>query len=272
MADYNSIHTGTTVDSSVSFTSSLTATVTEINNLAGGTPTFNTITVTSSSILGLVGSGTWNGSTIQVSYGGTGQTTPNAAFNALAPSQTGNSGKFLTTDGTDTSWGDIASHAVETFTSVTTVTVSHNFGAYPVVQVFNGSGEVLIPFKITHLSLNQVKIDFASSSTGTVVLTYGNPSTSFSAVTSVSTEYTVTTSVDTIRCSGSNSFDVTLPTAVGFSGRVYRIKNMATKTITLKTTSLQTIDGLTSIGIKEGSIGGYPSITLQSDNVNWIII
>mgnify|MGYP000284637705 CR=1 FL=1 len=31
----------------------------------------------------------------------------NAAFNALAPSQTGNNGKYLTTNGTNTSWATI---------------------------------------------------------------------------------------------------------------------------------------------------------------------
>jgi hypothetical protein len=52
---------------------------------------------------------------IGIASGGTGQTTANAAFNALAPSQTGNSGKYLTTDGTDTSW---ASNPLGTVTSV----------------------------------------------------------------------------------------------------------------------------------------------------------
>ena len=42
--------------------------------------------------------------TLNVANGGTGQTTANAAFNSLAPSQTGNVGKYLTTDGTNTSW------------------------------------------------------------------------------------------------------------------------------------------------------------------------
>ena len=42
--------------------------------------------------------------TIDIANGGTGQTTANAAFNALAPSQTGNTGKYLTTDGTNSSW------------------------------------------------------------------------------------------------------------------------------------------------------------------------
>ena len=58
--------------------------------------------------LGSVTTGSWGGSTISVAAGGTGQTTANTAFNALAPDQTGNSGKYMTTDGTNTSWGTIA--------------------------------------------------------------------------------------------------------------------------------------------------------------------
>ena len=42
--------------------------------------------------------------TLPVANGGTGQTTATAAFNALAPSQSGNSGKYLSTDGTNTLW------------------------------------------------------------------------------------------------------------------------------------------------------------------------
>jgi hypothetical protein len=45
--------------------------------------------------------------TLGIANGGTGQTTANAAFNALAPSQATNSGKYLTTDGTDTSWATV---------------------------------------------------------------------------------------------------------------------------------------------------------------------
>jgi len=42
--------------------------------------------------------------TVPVANGGTGASTANDGFNALAPNQTGNSGKYLTTNGTDTSW------------------------------------------------------------------------------------------------------------------------------------------------------------------------
>jgi hypothetical protein len=53
--------------------------------------------------------------TLPILNGGTGQTTANAAFNALAPSQTGNSGRYLTTDGSNTSW---AVNPLGTVTSV----------------------------------------------------------------------------------------------------------------------------------------------------------
>jgi hypothetical protein len=46
--------------------------------------------------------------TLAIASGGTGQTTATAAFNALAPSQTSNSGKYLTTDGTNTSWATVS--------------------------------------------------------------------------------------------------------------------------------------------------------------------
>jgi hypothetical protein len=42
--------------------------------------------------------------TLPIGNGGTGQTTATTAFNALAPSQATHSGKFLTTDGTNSSW------------------------------------------------------------------------------------------------------------------------------------------------------------------------
>jgi hypothetical protein len=43
-------------------------------------------------------------SSLGISLGGTGQTTANAALNALLPSQTGNANKVLQTDGSNTSW------------------------------------------------------------------------------------------------------------------------------------------------------------------------
>lgn len=57
--------------------------------------------------------------TLPIVNGGSGQTTANTAFNAFAPPQTGNSGKFLTTDGTNTSWGTTSSGTVTSITAGT---------------------------------------------------------------------------------------------------------------------------------------------------------
>lgn len=47
--------------------------------------------------------------TLPIANGGTGQTTASTAINALLPAQTGNSGKYLTTNGTAASWGALTS-------------------------------------------------------------------------------------------------------------------------------------------------------------------
>jgi len=74
--------------------------------LSGFVPTSTTVTAGT----GLTGGGalssdiTLNVGTIAIANGGTGHTTANTALNALLPSQASNSGDFLTTDGTNTSW------------------------------------------------------------------------------------------------------------------------------------------------------------------------
>ncbi|NDB60870.1 hypothetical protein EB001_20860, partial [bacterium] len=45
--------------------------------------------------------------TLPIANGGTGQTTASNAINALVPTQTSNSGKYLTTNGTAVSWGTV---------------------------------------------------------------------------------------------------------------------------------------------------------------------
>jgi hypothetical protein len=104
---------GTYPNFTVTSNDQYTGTVTSV----GGTGTVNGIslsgTVTSSGNLTL--GGTLSGvdlttqvtGTLPIANGGTGQTTANTAFNALAPSQSSQSGKYLTTDGTNTSWATV---------------------------------------------------------------------------------------------------------------------------------------------------------------------
>ena len=46
--------------------------------------------------------------TVPITKGGTGQVTATAAVNALLPAQTGNTGKYLTSNGTDSSWATVS--------------------------------------------------------------------------------------------------------------------------------------------------------------------
>jgi hypothetical protein len=56
--------------------------------------------------------------TVAIANGGTGQTTATAALNALLPSQTGNTGKVLSTDGTSTSWASVGGTGTVTSVAV----------------------------------------------------------------------------------------------------------------------------------------------------------
>lgn len=78
-------------------------------NGTSGVPTFRAIVAADIPTLNQNTTGTAANVTgvVAIANGGTGQTTANAAFNALAPSQTSQSGKYLTTDGANTSWATV---------------------------------------------------------------------------------------------------------------------------------------------------------------------
>lgn len=65
----------------------------------------------------------------------------------------------------------------------------------------------------------------------------------------------------------SGTYNVTLPTAVGITGRAYVIKNSGVGTITIDTTSSQTIDGAATQTLSTQ----YASFTIFSDGANWKI-
>lgn len=74
---------------------------------------------------------------------------------------------------------------------------------------------------------------------------------------------------DFVLCDPSGGgFTVTLPTAVGVNGKSIRVKNKTSSvnTITLATTSSQTIDGSSNLPIIER---GFALLEFVSDNSNW---
>jgi hypothetical protein len=86
------------------------------------------------------------------------------------------------------------------------------------------------------------------------------------AVVSKSANYTATTSDRVILVTGTST--ITLPTAVGDVGRKFDIKNVGTNTVTVGTTSAQTIDGASTYSMTVQ----YMSITVVSDGANWSVI
>jgi hypothetical protein len=176
--------TGTYPNFTVTSNDQYVGTVTSV----GGTGTVNGITltgtVTSSGNLTL--GGTLSGvslttqvtGTLPIANGGTGQTTANAAFNALAPSQTSQSGKYLTTDGTNTSWATINAGA-----SLTNDT-STSSNLYPLfAAATSGTPTVIYTSNAKYLykpSTGELKVDAPIAGNGLVINS-----------TSVASSYTV---------------------------------------------------------------------------------
>lgn len=75
--------------------------------------------------------------TLPIAAGGTSATTANSAFNALAPSQATNTGKYLKTDGSNTSWSLLPSYFPVLTNAGSTVNISVANGYFPVL---NNSG------------------------------------------------------------------------------------------------------------------------------------
>lgn len=89
---------------------------------------------------------------------------------------------------------------------------------------------------------------------------------------SVTSSDTPDTSDDLLLCSGA-SFTVTLPTAIGISGKVFEIMHQgtsATQIYTLATTSGQTVSGSASSAYKLAHTGDF--VKVMSDGSNWIIL
>ena len=98
----------------------------------------------------------------------------------------------------------------------------------------------------------------AAGSGGGITRSVNNISTTTTAGATASTDYVYLVSGTTT---------LTMPTAVGNTNR-YTIKNVGINTITINTTSSQTIDGSTTINIAVQ----YTTLDLISDGTNWNII
>ena len=90
----------------------------------------------------------------------------------------------------------------QAFTSQTSVTVTHSFGNYPIVQVLDSNGDMFIPLTIEHTSTSAFTVTFSASTTGTII---------FTDISAAITQGTVTLTGD-VTGSGFGSITTTLAT------------------------------------------------------------
>ena len=262
----------TTVDAYGRVTAASSATSANIISALGYTPynstnpsgyTSNTGTVTSVALsggtTGLTVSGspiTTNGTmtlagTLGIANGGTGQTTANAAFNALVPSQTGNSGMFLTTNGTNTSWTSI----VEGSGTVTSVASSGLNGVTVSGSPITSSGTITIGLG----DITPTSVVATGSVTG---LNLSGTNTG---------DQTITLTGD-VTGSGTGSFATTLatvnssPTTNSFSKVTVNGKGLVTATTYVTTADITTALGYTPYNSTNPN--GYASGTVTSAGIS----
>lgn len=180
------------------------------------------------------------------------------------PKLSDNAGQYLNGQGNWATPSGIANaYVAQSFTSQTSVTVTHNFGGYPVVDILDGSGSVLNPLTLSHSSINAFTVTFSESTSGTIVATLGSPQlqnylASANNYTGLSTDYYIEITA------AAKTF--TLPTAVSVTGKKYEIVNSSSGALTIATTSSQTINGALTYTLQSKS-----ALCLFSNGSNWLI-
>jgi hypothetical protein len=154
-------------------------------NGSAGVPTFRAVVAADIPTLNQNTTGTASNvtGTVAIANGGTGQTTANTAFNALAPSQTSNSGKYLTTDGTNSSWATVVSGAsisndTTTSSNLYPLFASATSGVPTTIYTGNtkylykpSTGELTAP---AHISSNGININSATVSASYTIASGNN--------------------------------------------------------------------------------------------------
>lgn len=179
------------------------------------------------------------------------------------PQLSGNATQFLNGNGVFTTGisGAVAGYIAQSFTGQTSVTVTHNLNAYPLVQIIGTTNS----FTVTHNSLNDFTVAFDVAATGTILATAGSPG--IPQIATKVADYVLTADDNTILVNATAT--MTLPTAVGIAGRLYRIKRIfGGGPTTIATTASQTIDGQPSPLILTSQ---YDAIVTISDGANWLL-
>jgi hypothetical protein len=118
---------------------------------------------------------------------------------------------------------------------------------------------------------NYLSATIGSTGRATLALTGTNPTFTFSnsiqlPYVAKTANYTLTAADYTVDCTA-NTFTITLPTAVGITGRIYNVNNSGTGVITVDANGSQTINGELTQEVLQ-----HENMQLQSTGSNWIIL
>lgn len=137
---------------------------------------------------------------------------------------------------------------------------------------------VVATFPNSYLTNSSATLGNTSVTLGSTVTSVGNLTVNNETVNGLTAAIATKTgnySLTSVDCTvlgnaATGNISITLPTAVGAAGRFYTVKKVdsTANTVTVATTSAQTIDGQAS---KVLSIQ-YDGIQVQSDNANWVVI
>lgn len=123
----------------------------------------------------------------------------------------------------------------------TTYNLVHNLGSYPVVQVLDSTGAMVIPLSIVHNTANDLTVTFTTTGTYTIIATLGSPQ--LQNFTSTAIDYTALVTDRIIEVTGASK-TVTLPTAnVTNVGYEYKIDNSSSGAIFVVGEGGETIQG-----------------------------
>jgi len=142
-------------------------------------------------------------------------------------------------------------------------------------SIIFSTGKAATPFFNERMRItNAGNVGIGTNSPNSTLQVTGSVSTN--VTTQAGATYTIAATDYTIFCNRNSGMTVTLPTAVGITGRIYIIKNISTNggsTVTINTTSAQTIDGSASKLLSYMGNGSfYSCYTLQSNGSNWYIL
>jgi len=266
----NTITLGGNISTASSFTTSganaLTLTTSGATNVT--LPTTGTLvntavtTLSSLTSIGTIATGVWNGTTIGIAYGGTGQTTASAAFNALSPITTagdlilgngtnsatrlaiGSNTYVLTSNGTTASWQPASGGGSGTV----------NSGTLGQLTYYAATGTAVSGNANATISAGALTLGVQSTTAGSVVLANTNAGAFATTVKS--------------SASATSAWTMTLPISPGTNGYVLSTDGagvtswIATSGGGGTVTSVNVSGGSTGLTTSGGPITGSGTITL----------